>query len=229
MLAEVCVGGLIGALATYILMRGNDIAEKILNRSNRHRTALVKLEQIYCENLDIIYRNIDNIEKFILTIKNASKIGAIPWFFGKFHTIVYDKTVLIDLTTIDFMNDILSLNIDYARTNSDMDNIMDMYDKLKPSLAQSETAEKFLGYLDELARFLKEDLDKKTEETLAKVQTLLTFKGPIIVRFIMLFMQKKAYTDKFVKLYPEILRKVKEGRAKVTKESQKRLDELKRN
>lgn len=227
MSSEAYIGGLIGALATYILTRGKDIAEKILNRHNRHRTALIKLEQIYCENLDIIYRNIDNAKKLGKAIEDFYKVGTIPYFFGKFHIIPYDKTVLADLTMLDVMNDVLSLNIDYARTNSDMDVVMDMYEKLKPLLNKKEHAEEFLSLLQKLRKFI-EHLDERTEEMLAKTQTLLKFKGPIIVRFMGLFMQKKGYNEKFDKLYPEILKKVKEGRAQVAQESQKRFDELNR-
>lgn len=222
---EAYIGGLIGALATYILMRGKDIAEKILNRYARHRTALVKLEQIYCENLDIIHRNVDNAKKLSDTIEKSYKVGAIPLFFGKFHTIPYDKTVLLDLTTIDFMNDVLSLNIDYACTNSDMDTIISIYERLKPVLNQKENAAPLLSDLEKLTKFI-ESMERKTEEMLAKVQTLLKFKGPILIRFIGLFMQKKAYNKKFEKIYPEKLKKVKEGREQVAKESKKRLDEL---
>lgn len=225
---DVYIGGLIGALVTYILTRGKEIAEKILNRYSRHKTALVKLEQIYCENLDIIYRNIDNANELSKAIEDAYKMGAIPLFFGKFHIIPYDKTVLADLTTLDFMNDVLSLNIDYARTNSDMDTIISMYEKLKPFLNNKENAEPFLKDLERLRKFI-EYLDNKTEEMLAKVQTLLKFKGPIIIRFMGLFMQKKAYSKKFGNLYPGVLQEVKKGRAEVIKESQKKLDELYRN
>ena len=219
------IGGIIGALATYLLMRGKEISEKILARYNKHRTALVKLEQIYCENLDIIQRNIDNAEKLIKTIEDSVKINAVPLFFGKFHLIPYDKTVLIELTTIDFMNDVLSLNIDYARTNSDMDTIVNIYEKLTPFLIQQENAEPFLNDLKKLKKFV-ESIDVTTEEMLAKVQTLLKFKSPILIRFIGLFMQRKGYNKKFNKMYPEVLERVKKGRAEVARESKERLEKI---
>ncbi len=223
--SDAYIGGLIGAFATYILTRGKEIAEKILNRYNRHRTALVKLEQIYCENLDIIYRNINNAKELSMAIEDAYKSGAIPLFFGKFHIILKDRAVLADLMMLDFMNDVLSLNIFYARTNSDMDVIMSMYEKIKPVLKNKENADRFINLLEKLRKFI-EYLDGQTEEMLAKVQTLLKFKGPIIIRFMGLFMQKKAYSKKFKKLYPETLEEIKRERAERIKDSQKILDEL---
>ena len=73
------VGGIVGSLIMYFLMRGKEIGDRIVNRYNRHRTALVKLEQLYCENLDIIQRNIDNIDKFIKAIEDASKVGGYSY------------------------------------------------------------------------------------------------------------------------------------------------------
>lgn len=222
---EGLIGGIIGSLVTYLLARGKDISDKIVERYTRHRNALVKLEQIYCENLDIIHQNIDNIEKLICTINDASRQGAIPMFFGNFRTIPYDKSVLMDLTTIDFMNDVLALNIDYNNTNSDMATVTNMYEKMKTYLAQSNEADIFVKDISKLHLFLK-NLDKETEEMLAKVQTLEARKTPFIIRTVMFFTQRKAYDAAFAETYRKKLVAVKEGRKGVMEASKKKLEEL---
>ncbi len=222
---EGLIGGIVGSLATYLLTRGKDIGDKIVERYNRHRKALVKLEQIYCENLDIIYRDVDNIEKLVSTIEEACNLGAVPVFFGKFHIINYDKNVLMDLTTVDFMNDVLALNIDYNKANSDMDTVANIYEKMKVYFAQKIHASIFIDDVNKLNIFL-ENLDKNTEKMLAKVQAILDKKPPFLVQIIMLFMQKKAYGSGFEKTYQKKLLEVKKGRKEVMEKSRKELATL---
>ena len=222
---EIYIAGIIGSLFTYVLTRGKEVGDKVLSRYNRHRNALIKLEQIYCENLDIIQRNIYDLEKLVSTILKASESGAIPMYFGKSVPIMYDRNVLMDLTTVDLMNEIMSMNIDCGRANSDIELIKDMYERMKPFLVDTKNANALSADINKEIIFLK-DIDKQTEDLLAKVQILAQMQKPMLTRLIMVFMPKQSHGKKFEDLYRRKIREVREGRKRVGQESRERLNKL---
>lgn len=126
------LGAFFGAFIAFIFLGIEKIFTHHYQRHKRHRDALVKHERIINEYFTFNQDNIFTIQELIRSIKNDG-IG-----IANFFQLPVDKSILIDLANLDYLNDAFSLNVEIYKLNFSFDNIHSEYVQLKGYLLETK-------------------------------------------------------------------------------------------
>ncbi len=210
------LGAFMGAFFAFIFIRIADFLNDLYLRKKRNNNALVRLEQICNENLCIIGENQQQLNQFEESLKERKLFGGILQSF------LIDKTIPLDLTSINLINDGFILNIEARKLNESIKMVYDQYRKLEEQfLSRDGVGGKLLEinrpHLLSLVNDLKEfhsNLDNKTIKLLSKVRIFLRDK-PITTQIISYFGQKQLENDQIIneeaKLRKEIAESIKKS------------------
>jgi gas vesicle protein len=228
------VGGIAGALATYLLMRGSEISSKIYERQKKNFNALVQLEYQCCENMNNITDNIFVIDDFVETSEKPLTQNKPIVYGNKLFPIPFDDSLVLNFSAADFINAVLEHKIDIIKVNHDMQSINEMYEAFKNALIRKDIdfgSYKFNALLaiekcKQLKIFLG-NLENKTIRLGACAGLLAREGKPLLARLIHMFLRKKIFTDKFNKRLEKEITRVKESRQEVMNRSQEELEKIK--
>ena len=230
------IGAFLGAFFAFIFMRLNEVFNKIYERQKRNYNALVRFEYICCENLDNISNAIFVIDGFEKAIIAALQDNQLVIYGNKLHPLLFNESLLMDFVTIDFMNKVLSYQVDLHKINHDIETINEMYSTFKNAAIQKTID--LSTYLDntkialekalQLKTFL-EAFDEKTIDLLGCVRLLERKQKPILNHIFSLWLTKKVFTPEFKKNLEKQKQIIRKGRVEVMEESKKELDEIKKS
>lgn len=186
------IGALAGAFFAYLFVRFGDALKKVYDRKESNHTALVKLQHYFNDCLNTTSDNIFIINNCVEVFTEARLASTeVPIYMNSFHQYPVNQDVVTQLTNIDFLNEVFSLNITLRKMNSSLATIDRSYSQLRDSyLAKTidETtykanARQYRDRCTEIKAFLsqlKDDLIR-----LYAVTNLLMQDRPFLVRVIL--------------------------------------------
>ena len=223
------LGAFFGAFFAFIFLILGNLFSKIYNRNKKHSDALVKLEYLLNEYSSINSDNIFLIRGFIELLEKGDFYVCI------FKKLEIDRSILLDLYNIDFINDIFSLNIEIYKDNESLNTITKLYTELKSAYLEGKiNKETYDNHIKTLVipslKYLKEclvALDLTIKDTIVKTRILLEPKS-IIGWFTKIILRKSYYPKKFEILYKKELEKVEKEYEEVKKKSEEKIEKIKK-
>ena len=218
-----------GAFFAFLFIRIETIFEKIYQRQVIHYNALVKIEHDANRLLGSLNQKIFVIDSFLETIEEVRKKNIALICMNHFKPLEYDRTVLLELSNIDYINHLFGFFTELEKFNETIETIMNIYNGYKYSFTNKllptdwfiertlELEEKFIT-----AKKFAEQLVKEDKEVYGLARELLK-KKPFLVLF-MGMITKRNITEKDKeggKKEEALLEKEIEKNAK---ESQERID-----
>ena len=118
------VGGFAGAFFAYIFVRFGDALKKVYDRKELNHTTLVKIQHYFNDCLNTTSDNIFivNDQKLIFTAARRAS-AETPIYMNKFLLYPIDRDLAINLTNLDFVNEIVSLNAGLRKMNDSLTTI----------------------------------------------------------------------------------------------------------
>ncbi|MCX6755265.1 MAG: hypothetical protein NT068_01840 [Candidatus Nomurabacteria bacterium] len=220
-----------GAFFAFLFIRIETIFEKIYQRQVLHYNALVKIEHDANRILGSLHQKIFVIDSFLDTIKETKDTNQALICTNKIKPLIYDKSVLLELSNIDLVNQLFGFFTELEKFNESTETVMDSYNGYKYSFINKllpagwfiestiKLEEKFVT-----ARKFAEELIKENKEIYGITRELLK-KKPFLVLF-MAMISKRTITEKDKeggKLEEVIL---EEEIEKTYKESKERIDSV---
>ena len=222
------VGAFMGAFFAFLFIRIGDTFAKIYERQKKHYNALVKLEYICNDYLNIASDNIFIIDDFNKIAENAFRKDQPIIYMNKLHLFPLDKEIVLSLGNIDLVNEVFTFNTDLNKMNSSIETVNRFYEEIKDAFIQRKVDDQTykvnvqicIGKLIELKKFLV-DLEEKTERILA-ISRILSKDKLLLTHFI----SKRYFTNKLEKKIPKEIEKLESEIAEVSTKSKKEIQEI---
>ena len=186
------IGAFAGAFFAYLFVRFGDALKKVYDRKESNHTALVKLQHYFNDCLNTTSDNIFIINNCVEVFTEARLASAkVPIYMNSFHQYPVNRDVVAQLTNVDFLNEVFSLNTTLRKMNDSLATIDRSYSQLRDSyLAKTideatykANARQYRDRCTEIKAFLlqlKDDLIR-----LYAVTNLLMQDRPFLVRVIL--------------------------------------------
>jgi hypothetical protein len=118
-----------GAFFAFLFVRIEGAFEKIYKRQTIHYNALVKIEHDSNRLFGAIHQKIFVIEGFLEMVEEI-KTKQVPLVWtNKFKPLMYDKTVLLELSNIDFINQLFGFYSEVEKFNDTLETLQYTYDQ----------------------------------------------------------------------------------------------------
>ncbi len=227
--------GISVSILTYLLTRMGEISTKIYERKKKNLNALMRFEYLCCENMNTINDTIFVIDDFIEAAEIPLKNNKPIVYGNALFSIPFNDDLILDLTNLDFLNDLLGYKIDITRINHDIDTTNKMYEAFKLALINKDID--FAIYKSnalltiEKCKKLKPFLEQLKETTIVikSYSCLLRKKNkPLLSRIIHLFCINKSSKDSFREELEEEILKNKKAQQAVSQKSREELEEMKK-
>ncbi len=226
------LGGFTGAFFAFLFIRLADALTRIYERKSKNRSALVRYQHIFNDYLGIYGDNIfvtDGLHDLVDKIKTKNK--PLPVYINKLEEFPIDKDLPIQLTNIDLINEIFSLNVSIRKLNDTMATFDRLHDltrtmftekKINPEtyidniLSMEKAIKDIRSFLDSL----KEDLVAVTAATriLSEDDSLL---GQFIIKTT-----KTRYASNFDELRKEEIERLNKEIFETRESSRKKIDDV---
>ena len=186
------IGAFAGAFFAYLFVRFGDALKKVYDRKESNHTALAKLQHYFNDCLNTTSDNIFIINNCVEVFTEARLASAeVPIYMNSFHQYPVNRDVVVQLTNVDFLNEVFSLNTTLRKMNDSLITIDRSYSQLRDSyLAKTideaiykANARQYRDRCTEIKAFLlqlKDDLIR-----LYAVTNLLMQDRPFLVRVIL--------------------------------------------
>lgn len=228
------LGGLIGSLSMYLLIRVGDISTRIYERQKQNFNALVRLEYLCCENLDNISSNVYIIDDFIDTAEVPLKKNEPIIYGNKLSLISFDDSLILDFAAVDLINKVFEYKVDITKANHDINGINEMYETFKSALIRRDinfqtyrdNALMAIGRCKQLKIFFGY-LEEKTVRLAACSALLSREHKPFLTRIIHCFLRNKVFIGEFNKKLDKEVIRVQRDREEVMKDSEAELKDIK--
>lgn len=192
------VGAFSGAFFAYLFVRFGDALKKVYDRKESNHTALVKLQHYFNDCLSTTSDNVfivDNCVTVFANVRMASE--EVPIYMNSFHQYQINKDLVVQLTNVEFLNEVFSLNVTLRKMNDSLATLDGTYSQLRDSyLAKTIDVatykENALGYRDrciEIKGFLMQLKDDLIH--LLAVANILMQDRPFLVRIILALVRTK--------------------------------------
>jgi len=220
------IGAFMGAFFAFLFIRISEVFTKIYERKKRHNDALVKLEYIYNEYLNIISDNIFIIDDFIGISQDAIQKNQPFIYFNNLHQFPINKEIILDLYNIDLINEVFSFNSNINKINDSIDAVNRAYAEIKNIFIQKQIDYKtyeinvnmLIKKFQEIKKFLVA-LTEEDKEVIAMIRILLERK-PLLIHL------KEYFSDKLKKQIPEEIKKIEKEINTVETKDKKRINEI---
>ena len=192
------VGGFAGAFFAYTFVRFGDALKKIYDRKELNLTTLVRVQHYFNDCLNTTSDNIFivNDQKQVFTAARRAS-AETPIYMNKFLLYPLDRELVMNLTNLDFVNEIVSLNAGLRKMNDSLTTIDAGHAQMRDAfLAKNidakiykENAWQYHDRCLEIEGFLrqtKEDLIR-----LFSVANLLLQERPFFVRILQALVRRK--------------------------------------
>lgn len=211
------VGAFSGAFFAYLFVRFGDALKKVYDRKEANHTALVTLQHYFNDCLSTTSDNVFVIDNCATVFTNARMATEeVPIYMNSFHQYQINKDLVVQLTNVEFLNEVFSLNVTLRKMNDSLATLDNTYSQLRDAyLAKSIDVPTYkanaLRYRDrsvEIKGFLmqlKDDLIR-----LLAVTSILMEDRPFLAR-ITLSLVRTTYPNNFdVRVHEEKARVVAE-------------------
>ena len=223
-----------GAFFAFLFIRIGDSFNKIYKRQVKNRNALVKIEYEGNRLLNSIYEEIFVIDEFLNTINEIKEEKTVVICFNHFKQLPFDRSVLLELSNIDFINKLFSFVTDLEKFNDSIETIEKLYSEHKNAFMQHLIKPDFFiaNTIELESKFImfKKFGEQLTEETIDILSlTRVLIKEKPFLTWLMEKISKKNITDrdkKLAKHQKELLKKEIENSVS---ESRARIDSILKN
>ena len=185
------VGAFAGAFFAYLFVRFGDALKKVYDRKVINHTALVKLQHYFNDCLNTTGDNVFVVNNCVDCFTDERLTSAdVPIYMNNFQQYLINRDVVTQLTNVDFLNEVYSLNVSLCKMNDSLATIDRAYSQLRDSyLAKNidvgtykTNAQKYRNRCIEINSFLLQIKDDLTR--LFAVANLLSQDRPFLVRVI---------------------------------------------
>lgn len=175
----VFLGAFLGAFFSYLFVRIGMALDAIRQRHAKHRDALIRLQYVFNEALNILGDNIFIVDSFKNIFKGYSASNEARIFGNVLHPIPYDNELLVSLGNLDLINQLYGLHVELRKLNDSMVTINRMSEKTTDAFIQGHIDHRtYVANIkndepryDEIRKFLSSATDGVIE-ALATVRTL---------------------------------------------------------
>lgn len=211
------VGGFSGAFFAYLFVRFGDALKKLYDRKELNHTTLVKLQHYFNDCLNTTSDNLFIVKDCQGTFTEARRSSPeVPIYMNSFRQYQVNRDLVTNLTNVDFLNEVYSLNVSLHKINDSLATIDRSYAQLRDSLLSKNVdpetykvnAWRYRDRCAEIQGFLlqlKEDLIR-----LFAAANLLLANRPYFVR-VLHALVRTSYSEDFV-------RRLERERVRVTAE-----------
>lgn len=129
------VGGFSGGFFAYLFVRFGDAFKKVYDRKELNHTTLVKLQHYFNDCLNTTSDNLfiaKDCQGVFTEARRASP--EVPIYMNSFHQYQINRDYVANLTNVDFLNDVYSLNVSLHKMNDSLATIDRSYAQLRDSL-----------------------------------------------------------------------------------------------
>lgn len=129
------VGGFSGGFFAYLFVRFGDALKKIYDRKELNHTTLVKLQHYFNDCLNTTSDNLfiaKDCEGVFSDARRSS--NEVPIYMNSFHQYPINRDLVANLTNVDFLNEVYSLNVSLHKMNDSLATIDRGYAQLRDSL-----------------------------------------------------------------------------------------------
>lgn len=228
---EELFGAFFGACFAFLAVRLQDWLTRIYECQVKNYNALVSLQYVFYTILDTIVINKFDIEKIKELRKSLSQDNDIAISYNRPSTIPFSPELLINLSNLDYINDLFGYNSTINRLNVSIENLNKSYDEIRSAVLQGNLDQKnyktnLASYIEraiELHKFLVE-AEKQTKE-LAAGERVLARSKPFFFYITRLFVNRR-YGKNFQKHRAEEIKKIEEEIELISKTSTERIKRI---
>ena len=133
---RVIIGAFAGAFFAYVFVRFGDALKKVYDRKETNHTALVKLQHYFNDCLNTTSDNVFVVNDCVGVLSEARLASAdvLPIYANSFHQYPINRDLVADLTNVNFLNEVYSLNVTLHKMNHDLASIDRFYSRLHDAL-----------------------------------------------------------------------------------------------
>jgi hypothetical protein len=183
---EKASGAFMGAFFAFFFVRLAEVMKALYDRQARNQIALVRIQHIFNGYLEDFHTDLFEIGEIETHALKFTQQG-MPLSFNRLLPFSVHKDVLLDLTNIDFVNDLFSFNVLLERANNSIEKLSDV-GKTMRALALTENPafnyeEQFKSYAKSTGE-LKPYIDRLNDralEVLGKAR-VLSSRGSLFLR-----------------------------------------------
>ena len=173
-------GGFIGAFFAFLSVRIADLLTKLNDKAKRNSSALITLQHRYMDIAGEIHDNIYLLSIWDQMIEAMGKDDRYPLWTNKLFSVQIPRTELTELSNIDLVNELFSLNTKIRKMNHSLETFSSTYEKVSDALVNQKmqaadyvlTVKRMNKDRFQLAEFL-ESLILDLEKALSAIRILL--------------------------------------------------------
>lgn len=129
------IGGFAGGFFAYLFVRFGDALKKIYDRKESNHTSLVKLQHYFNDCLNTTSDNLFIVNDCVGVFTEERRASnELPIYMNSFHQYQINRDLVANLTNIDFLNEVYSLNVTLHKMNDSLATIDRAYSQLRDGL-----------------------------------------------------------------------------------------------
>jgi hypothetical protein len=117
----VAAAAFLGALFAFLFMRVAELLSRRRDRWTKHHTALVRIERLSNEQLDILSQSMYQLDGMVTGIDEALRQGGVPFLGNRPVMVPLDRDLELNLANLDLLNDVLEHRRNIAAINVDQE------------------------------------------------------------------------------------------------------------
>lgn len=123
-----------GAFFAYLFVRFGDALKKVYDRKEANHTALFKLQHYFNDCLSTTSDNVFIVDNCVNVFTNARMASEeVPIYMNSFHQYQINKDLVVQLTNVEYLNEVFSLNVSLRKTNDSLATLDSTYSQLRDS------------------------------------------------------------------------------------------------
>lgn len=118
------VGAFSGAFFAYLFVRFGDALKKVYDRKEKNHSALVRLQHLFNDCLNTTSDNVFVADGCVSVFTDARMSSeGVPIYMNSFNQYQINTDLVVQLTNIEFLNDVFSLNVKLRKMNSSLETL----------------------------------------------------------------------------------------------------------
>lgn len=144
-------GGFIGAFFAFLSIRIGELLNRLNERIRKNNVALVTLQHRYMELAGEIQDNIYLLSTWDRMMSGLRANESYPIWTNRLSQLQIPRAEIIDLSNLDLVNDLFSINIKLRKANGTMDTFCAAYEKVRDAFIDKKmTSEDYRATLERI-------------------------------------------------------------------------------